>query len=165
MEGQTSPFEQDGSPIPPINQQNSQPAFQMGSISADLQKAAEQQDLDNLKQIQEKVEDFARTHGFSGRLKTSIDQQGLVVQLLTDEVLFDSGHAVLKKRSLPLLNERADAVLEYLLAHGVAPKRLSLAGYADQRPVATNETAEGRGLNRRVNLVVLRRSFQGSPTS
>jgi chemotaxis protein MotB len=201
MQGQQSPFEQDGSPITPVNQQNSQPAFQMGSIKADLEQAAQKQDLDNLKQIQRKVEDFAKTHGFSGRLRTSIDEQGLVVQLLTDEVLFDSGHAVLKARSLPLLTEiagllthggivnpvrvegntdnipihsaqfrsnwqlsaeRADAVLEYMLAHGVAPKRLSLAGFADQRPVATNATAAGRGLNRRVNLVVLRRSFQGS---
>ena len=204
MQGQTSPFAQDGSPITPVNQQNSQPAFQMGSIASDIQRAAQKQDLENLKSIQKKVEDFAKTHGFSGRLRTSIDQEGLVVQLLTDQVLFDSGHAVLKSRSLPLLDEishlltkggivnpvrvegntddvpirsgqfrsnwqlsaeRADAVLEYLLGHGVAPRRLSLAGYADQKPVATNSTAAGRGLNRRVNLVVLRRSFQGSPTS
>jgi chemotaxis protein MotB len=203
MEGSTAPFAQDGAPVEPINR-NPQPAFQMNSISSDLQHAAEQQDVENLLKIKEKVEDFARTHGFSGRLKTSIDQQGLVVQLLTDEVLFDSGQAVLKERSRPLLTEiaqllanggivnpvrvegntdavpihsrqfrsnwqlsaeRADAVLEFLLAHGVAPKRLSLAGFADQRPVATNDTAAGRGLNRRVNLVVLRRSFQGSPTS
>jgi chemotaxis protein MotB len=204
MQGQTAPFAQDGSPIQPINQPNSQPAFEMGSIEADLQRAAAQQDLESLKKIRSQIESFARTHGFSGRLRTSIDERGLVVQLLTDDVLFDSGHAVLKQRSLPLLSQiatllardgivnpvrvegntdnvpihsalfksnwqlstaRADAVLEYLLARGVSPTRLSLAGYADQKPVASNATAAGRSLNRRVNLVVLRRSFEGSPTS
>ena len=207
MQGQQSPFEQDGSPIQPI-ETNNQPAFDMDSIKTQvqqtLQQAAAKQDIENLKHIRDKVEAFAKAHGFSGQLRTSIDESGLVVQLLTDEVLFDSGHAVLKERSLPLLAKiaqllanggienpvrvegntdnvpihsgefrsnwqlsaaRADAVLEYLLGHGVPPKRLSLAGYADQRPVATNATAEGRSINRRVNLVVLRRSFQGSAKS
>jgi chemotaxis protein MotB len=204
MQGQQSPFAQDGSPIRPI-QSAEQPAFEMDSIETQveqqLQQGAERQDAQNLQRIRDKVEQFAKAHGFSGQLKTSIDESGLVVQLLTDEVLFDSGHAVLKDRSLPLLAKiaqllvtggienpvrvegntdnvpihsaqfrsnwqlsaaRADAVLEYMLAHGVPPRRLSLAGYGDQRPVATNATAEGRSLNRRVNLVVLRRSFQGS---
>jgi chemotaxis protein MotB len=60
-----------------------------------------------------------------------------------------------------LSTSRADAVLEFLLAHGVAPNRLSATGYADQRPIATNATADGRSLNRRVELVVLRRNFNG----
>jgi len=57
---------------------------------------------------------------------------------------------------------RATAVLAKLLAHGVPPFRLSVAGYADQRPVASNATAAGRHLNRRVELVVLRRSLARS---
>jgi chemotaxis protein MotB len=51
---------------------------------------------------------------------------------------------------------RATTVLERLTARGIPPARLSVAGYADQRPIADNATAEGRAANRRVDLVVLR---------
>jgi chemotaxis protein MotB len=50
-------------------------------------------------------------------------------------------------------------VLEFLLGQGVKPKRLSVAGYGEQNPIASNETAAGRSANRRVDLVILRRSF------
>jgi chemotaxis protein MotB len=39
-------------------------------------------------------------------------------------------------------------------AHAVAPSRLSATGFADQRPVASNSTPEGRARNRRVEIVV-----------
>lgn len=51
---------------------------------------------------------------------------------------------------------RASNVLARLIAREVASARLSLAGYADQRPIADNSTAEGRALNRRVDIVILR---------
>lgn len=54
-----------------------------------------------------------------------------------------------------LSSARASEVLARLIAGGVAPARLSLAGYAGERPVADNTTAEGRALNRRVDLVIL----------
>jgi chemotaxis protein MotB len=50
---------------------------------------------------------------------------------------------------------RATAVLSHLVDDGVPASRLSIAGFADTRPVADNQTAEGRALNRRVDLVVL----------
>lgn len=50
---------------------------------------------------------------------------------------------------------RAAAVLNQLTAQGVAPARLSIAGYASEKPLADNQSAEGRALNRRVDLVVL----------
>ena len=51
---------------------------------------------------------------------------------------------------------RAVTVLSSLLATGIAPERISAAGYADQRPIATNDTKRGRALNRRVEIIVLR---------
>jgi chemotaxis protein MotB len=51
---------------------------------------------------------------------------------------------------------RATTVLTRLAAHGIPLSRLSVAGYADGRPVADNATAEGRAQNRRVDLVLLR---------
>ncbi len=55
-----------------------------------------------------------------------------------------------------LSSARAVEVLRELEAQGVAPKRLSSAGFADQRPLVSNDTLEGRRINRRVDLVVLR---------
>ena len=53
-----------------------------------------------------------------------------------------------------LSERRAMAVYQYLIAHGVSPGRLSYAGYGYSRPVATNDTPEGRQLNRRVEIMV-----------
>jgi chemotaxis protein MotB len=39
----------------------------------------------------------------------------------------------------------------------VTPDRLSVAGYAEHRPVADNATPEGRAANRRVDIVVVGR--------
>jgi chemotaxis protein MotB len=52
---------------------------------------------------------------------------------------------------------RATAVLEVLRRSGVPERRLSVAGYAAERPVATNQTSAGRAMNRRVDIVVLRK--------
>jgi len=49
---------------------------------------------------------------------------------------------------------RATTVLRYLLALGLSPDRLHAIGYADTRPVADNETDEGRSKNRRVEFVL-----------
>lgn len=49
---------------------------------------------------------------------------------------------------------RASAVVRLFVQAGVAPQRLSAAGYADQRPVADNRTAEGRSRNRRVAILI-----------
>jgi chemotaxis protein MotB len=55
-----------------------------------------------------------------------------------------------------LSSARATGVLARFLGdHGVPPERLSAAGYAEYRPVATNATPEGRGKNRRVDVVLL----------
>lgn len=51
---------------------------------------------------------------------------------------------------------RSSNVLARLTARGISPDRLTVAGYADERPVADNSTPEGRAVNRRVDLVVLR---------
>ena len=43
----------------------------------------------------------------------------------------------------------------FVTRYGFTPERLSAAGYAEFHPVAGNNTAESRGLNRRVDIVVL----------
>jgi chemotaxis protein MotB len=163
----------------------------------DVAKAleAQREELESLRALQHRIDEYAEANGLTEKIETRIDERGLVVRLLTDEVLFDSGDAVLKADSLPLLGRiegllvdgsiknpirveghtddipistarfrnnwelsasRATAVGTYLLERGFPPKRLSVAGYADTRPVASNSFTSGRAINRRVELVVLR---------
>ncbi len=168
----------------------------MGSGTNTAAKAkAASKEQNTLLEVQRRVENYARKHGFAADISTSIDQRGLVIRLLTNNLVFDSGQAVLKPTATPLLTRvtrllvsmhienpitvegntdnvpisggafpsnwelstaRADAVLEFLLHHGVAPQHLAAVGYADQNPVAPNTTAAGRALNRRVDIVVIR---------
>lgn len=51
-----------------------------------------------------------------------------------------------------LSRKRAVAVLRYLVAQGIDFRRLSAKGYGPDQPKATNETASGRQMNRRVEV-------------
>jgi len=55
---------------------------------------------------------------------------------------------------------RATNVLRFLINEGLAPEKLSAVGYGEYHPIATNDTEEGRRLNRRVDIVILRESMQ-----
>jgi chemotaxis protein MotB len=50
---------------------------------------------------------------------------------------------------------RAASVLKLLGDNGVAPTQMTVLGYGEQRPLQSNETAEGRAANRRVILAIL----------
>jgi chemotaxis protein MotB len=55
-----------------------------------------------------------------------------------------------------LSTSRATEIVRLLIVRdGFGPDRLSAAGFAEYHPVATNLTAEGRGMNRRVDIVIL----------
>jgi outer membrane protein OmpA-like peptidoglycan-associated protein len=55
-----------------------------------------------------------------------------------------------------LSQRRAQSVVNALVKRGIAVEKLLPAGYGFDRPVATNETAKGRALNRRVEFTILR---------
>jgi len=63
----------------------------------------------------------------------------------TDSVGNDDYNMGLSKR-------RAQAVADYLIAHGANPANIMVKGYGETDPVASNDTAEGRAANRRVEL-------------
>ncbi|MCP5201252.1 MAG: type VI secretion system protein TssL [Gammaproteobacteria bacterium] len=66
--------------------------------------------------------------------------------------------------NLELSRLRAEGVVAALRDFGVDPTRLSADGRADSEPVADNATAEGRALNRRVEIVVYEAIGHGSAT-
>jgi chemotaxis protein MotB len=153
---------------------------------------AVQTEQDALTSAREHIEsDLARV-GLEGVARFRIEERGLVVTIVTDQVLFAPGSDVLTADGqtvvvaisdavAPLPNllsieghtdstpiatsrfpsnwelstARATSVLRALVErHAIDPVRLSAAGYADQRPLAGNETAAGRAANRRVEIVV-----------
>ena len=54
--------------------------------------------------------------------------------------------------NMKLSNDRAKAVVDYLVSKGIDAGRLTAVGFGEEKPVTTNKTAEGRTLNRRVEL-------------
>ena len=51
-----------------------------------------------------------------------------------------------------LSEKRAQSVKQYLIGKGIEAERLSIVGYGFRQPIATNETDQGRALNRRAEL-------------
>ena len=89
-------------------------------------------------------------HAFADKLKA--ENQGVYIEIqgYTD----DTGPAT---SNLRLSRQRAEAVRDFLHGEAGLPlHRLALAAYGESRPVADNKTREGRVLNRRVVLVVLK---------
>ena len=67
--------------------------------------AAAQKEQDDFTRIKRDVDQYAKSHGLKSKIESTITQRGLVIRLLTDKVLFDSGQAVLKPQSGPLLTQ------------------------------------------------------------
>lgn len=57
-----------------------------------------------------------------------------------------------------LSSARAFSVIHHFLRGGIAPERLVAHGYGEFRPLASNETEEGRAKNRRIEITILRGS-------
>ncbi len=166
----------------------------IASASGSPSQAVLQNQAQLFTQIKHELDEYARTHGFASKVQTTIEARGLVIKVLTDDLLFASGQATLSPRSSSLLAEiarlldlagenpvevgghtddvpihsalypsnwelstaRASTVVRFLAANGVAESRLTAAGYADQRPAASDATAAGRARNRRVEIVLRR---------
>lgn len=89
----------------------------------------------------------------AGVLKTTVRDLNVGIEGHTDNVPIQrSGW----KSNWELSSARALSVLHFLISQqGIAPERLSATGYGEYRPVATNNTKEGRQKNRRVEIVIL----------
>jgi chemotaxis protein MotB len=113
------------SPTPPI------PAITPLVADASKKQAAAQarQEQDDFTRIKRRVDAYARAHGLQSKIQSTITQRGLVIRLLTDKVLFDSGQAVLKSQSGPLLDQVAK-LLRLAPGHNVM-----VEGHTDSVPI------------------------------
>jgi outer membrane protein OmpA-like peptidoglycan-associated protein len=61
-------------------------------------------------------------------------------------------------KNLQLSQDRAQAVVKYLISKGIAAERLDSAGFGEQKPIAPNTNEDGRSQNRRVEFIIVDRA-------
>jgi chemotaxis protein MotB len=86
----------------------------------------EEQDFRELKR---KIDAYARAHGLQTKIETIVTRRGLVVRLLTDDVLFASASANLEQRANGLLT----AISQLLVTEVRHP--IVVEGHTDSRPI------------------------------
>ncbi|HVX66272.1 MAG TPA: OmpA family protein [Bryobacteraceae bacterium] len=100
----------------------------------------------------------------TGKATIRPDSESVLVELATmlrkqpDWALVVAGHtdnAGSDTINVPLSRQRAEAVIASLAAKGIDKSRLVPAGFGSTRPVAPNDTEEGKAKNRRVDIVKL----------
>ena len=84
---------------------------------------------DQFQVIKQQLDSYSKAHGLKSQIETSITRRGLVVRLLTDKVLFDSGQAVLKPRAHGIL----DKVAGLLSREKTHP--IQVEGHTDDIPI------------------------------
>jgi chemotaxis protein MotB len=89
---------------------------------------AQTQDFQRLKQ---QLDTYAAAHGFAGQVQTIIERRGLVVRVLTDNLLFDSGQATLQPAGMPLMTEIAS------LLNVDTQFPIVVEGHTDNVPIAS----------------------------
>jgi chemotaxis protein MotB len=99
---------------------------QSPSQASALQAAKEQDSFVHLKQ---QIDAYSSSHGLQSKVQTVIAQRGLVIRLLTDRVLFDSGAADLKPQALPVLTQVAD------LIRSKSTQPIMVEGHTDPVPI------------------------------
>lgn len=58
--------------------------------------------------------------------------------------------------NITLSQERAQAVKDHMVENGISATRLTTNGFGENKPIASNATAEGRALNRRIEFVIVK---------
>jgi len=115
--------------------QPSPPTIGVPDSAAARAALAARREEDELQQLKRMLDAFAAAHGFRAQVETAVTRRGLVVRLLTDNVLFDSGLADIKPQGLPLLSE----VGTLLGVDHVHP--IVIEGHTDDVPIATSQYA------------------------
>ena len=149
------------------------PSAPLKNIQAELEKALAPEIKDHVVDVKARREGLIvslREIGFfvSGSAalrpssKDAIDRLAAVLKSRT-EALRIEGHT----DNVPIHNEHfesnwelstaraSDLIKVFIVRYGLEPERLSASGYAEFHPVASNDSADGRARNRRVDIVIL----------
>ncbi len=89
--------------------------------------------------------------------KKNIADLSVILNKYPDTNILVTGHTDFdgtEQYNLDLSERRAKSVSDYTMGQGVISSRLSVLGLGELEPVATNETPEGKQLNRRVEIAI-----------
>jgi chemotaxis protein MotB len=157
---------QTGSSTPPEQSQATPPLPSMMPVTQASEGAAATTDQSELKRrarqeeeelqaLRKRIQSLAKQEGVSANVKVTVRKRGLVVELLTDRVFFESGSALVKPHAERLLVK---------IAHIIAGERkhpVVVEGHTDSAPIATAQfPSNGELSGARAGAVV--RTFQRS---
>ena len=114
-------------PLEALNQTTSQTGAKKANGAAVKAAQKEDEDFAHLKARIDQLVDKAHLHG---HVITQVRRRGLVVQLLTDKIFFDSGRAELKAGAIPLL----DGLGKVVQGERVHP--VVVEGHTDSQPIS-----------------------------
>ena len=104
------------------------------SAAASASQAAQaQKEASEFAHIKQELDAYAKAHGFAKSVQTSIEARGLVIRVLTDDLLFASGQASLEGRATALLEE-ISALLNVDQTHPI-----SVEGNTDDVPIHSSQ--------------------------
>lgn len=90
--------------------------------------------------------------------QANLDKLAVILNKYPDTDIIIAGHTDATgsdEYNLKLSQSRAQTVANYLASLQVSPTRMTTMGYGESQPVATNDTPEGRALNRRVEVAIM----------
>ena len=97
-------------------------------------------------------------HDLNADFHEVLDSVIIVLQEFNKTIIVSAGHTDSRgsdEYNQGLSERRANSVAQYLLAKGVVEARIDTVGFGESVPIADNGSAEGRSLNRRVELSLL----------
>jgi chemotaxis protein MotB len=100
-----------------------------GGSAAQAKAASAEQNT--LVEVQRRIENYAVKHGLAGDISTSISQRGLIIRLLTDNLLFESGQATLESKATPLLTRVSKLLLSMHIDNPI-----DIEGNTDNVPIS-----------------------------
>ena len=89
--------------------------------------------------------------------KTNIANLAVILNKYPDTNILVTGHTDYvgtDEYNQSLSERRAESVSDYTMGQGVTSSRFSVIGLGETEPIATNETVEGKQLNRRVEIAI-----------
>jgi chemotaxis protein MotB len=101
-----------------------------GQAATAASQAAAQHEAETFTHIKQQLDAYAAKHGFSGSVKTAIERQGLVIRVLTDDLLFASGQATLSSGKADALLNEIGAQLNLVHTHPI-----NVEGNTDNVPI------------------------------
>jgi chemotaxis protein MotB len=109
-------------------------ASRVATSSASAAQASAAQNQSALfTEIKHELDAYAKSHGFGSKVQTSIEPRGLVIRVLTDDLLFASGQATLSNGAASLM----DKISQLLQLAGEHP--IDVEGNTDNVPIHSSQ--------------------------